>query len=149
MAAKLHPDSAWGQLELLTALFKAEKWNEARSALDAASRLEPNRWDVYLWKGVMADHDGDLEAALGYLQKSLESNPQSAYAHCFYGSLLYKVDKLKEARDEFRAGLRYEPQSKVAEVARRAIAQINEEIGLEQSETKTDEQGNNGIKRSN
>ncbi|MFC1793231.1 tetratricopeptide repeat protein, partial [Planctomycetota bacterium] len=88
LAAKLHPDSAWGQLKLFRALFKAEQWDETRTALDTASRIEPNRWDVYLWQGVMADRDGNLEAALGYLQKSLGSNPESAFAHCFYGSLL-------------------------------------------------------------
>ena len=139
LAAKLHPDSAWGQLKLFRALSKAEKWDEARTALDAASRLEPNRWDVYLWKGVMADHDGDLEAALDYSQKSVESNPESAFAHCFRAGLLAGMARLKEARDEFRAGLRYEPPPEVANVARRAIVQINEEVGVEQSETELNE----------
>jgi len=149
MAAKLHPDSAWGQLKLFSALFKAEKWDEARSALDIASQLEPNRWDVYLWKGVMADHDGDLRAALGYLQKSLGSNQESAFAHCFYGSLLDKMGKLKEAREEFRAGLRYEPQSEMADVARRAIVQINEKIGIEHDEAETSKSGNKRVEGNN
>jgi predicted Zn-dependent protease len=139
LAIKLHPDSAWGQLKLFRALSKAEKWDQARTALDTASRLEPNRWDVYLWKGVMADYDGNLEEALSYAQKSVESNPESAFAHCFRAGLLARMGKLKEARDEFRAGLRYEPQSEMAEVARRAIAQINEEIGVEQIDTELNE----------
>ena len=149
LAAKLHPDSAWGQLKLFWALFKAEQWDEARTALDVASRLEPNRWDVYMWQGVMADHDGNMETALYYLQKSLGSNPESAFAHCFYGSLLDKMGKLKEARDEFRAGLRYEPQSDVAEVARRAIAQINEQIGVEHSEIEANEGVNSRVEGDN
>lgn len=149
LAAKLHPDSAWGQLKLFRALSKAEKWDEARTALDAASRLEPNRWDVYLWQGVMADHDGDLEAALDYSQKSVESNPESAFAHCFRAGLLARTGKLKEARDEFRAGLRYEPQPEMAKVARRTIAQINEEIGIEHSEAETSKRGNNRVEVDN
>jgi tetratricopeptide (TPR) repeat protein len=149
LATKLHPDSAWGQIRLFRALYKAELWDEARTALDVASRLEPNRWDVYLFQGVMADHDGNLEEALSNAQKSLESNPESAVAHYLSARLLTKIGKLKEARDEFRDGLRYEPQSKMAEVARRAIAQINEEIGIENNETETNESGNNHIERDN
>lgn len=149
LAAKLHPDSAWGQLKLFRALSEADKWDEARTALDAASRIEPNRWDVYMWQGVMADHDDDLETALDYSQKSIESNPESAFAHCFRAGLLAKMGRLKEARDEFRAGLRYEPQPEVANVARRAIAQINEEIGVEHSETETSKSGNNSVEGDN
>ena len=149
LAAKLHPDSAWGQLKLFRALSEADKWEEARTALDVASRLEPNRWDVYLWQGVMADHDGDLETAIDYSQKSVESNPESAVAHYFSAGLLTRMGKLKEARDEFRAGLRYEPKSKMAEEARRAIAQINEEIGLEHNQTETNESENNHVKEGN
>lgn len=145
LAAKLHPDSAWGQLKLFRALSVADKWEEARTPLDVASRLEPNRWDVYLWQGVMADHDGDLETAIDYSQKSVESNPESAVAHYFSAGLLTRMGKLKEARDEFRAGLRYEPKSKMAEEARRAIAQINEEIGLEHNQTETNENGKNHV----
>ncbi|MHC4323642.1 MAG: tetratricopeptide repeat protein [Planctomycetota bacterium] len=149
LAAKLHPDSAWGQLKLFRALYKAEQWDEARAALDTASQLEPNRWDVYLWQGAMADHDGNWEEALSYAQKSLESNPESAVAHYLSARLLTKIGKLKEARDEFRAGLRYGPQSKMAEVARRAIAQINEEIGVEHNEIETNEGGNNHLEGDN
>jgi len=145
LAAKLHLDSAWGHLKLFRALYQAEKWDEARTALDAASRLEPNRWDVYLWQAVTADHDGDLQTALDYSQKSVESNPESAFAHCFRASLLAKTGKLKEARDELRAGLRYEPEPAVAKVARRAIAQINEKIGIEHGQDETSKRGDNPV----
>jgi tetratricopeptide (TPR) repeat protein len=149
LAAKLHPDSAWGQIKLFRALYKAEQWDEARKALDTASQLEPNHSDVYLFQGVMAEHDGNLEEALSYVQKSLDSNPESAVAHYFSAGLLNRMGKLKEARDEFRAGLRYGPRSEMAEEARRAIAQINEEIGVEHNETETNESGNNHIERIN
>ena len=131
LAAKLHPDSAWGQLRLFRALSKAEKWDEARVVLDMALRLEPNRWDVHLYRGAMADHDGDLEAALGYVQKALELNPESASAHFALANVLGKMGRHQEAREEFRACLRYEPNPEQAKQARRAIAQINEMIGIE------------------
>jgi hypothetical protein len=37
----------------------------------------------------------------------------------------------------------------MAEVARRAIAQINEQIGVEHSETETNESGNNRVEEDN
>ena len=134
LAAKLHPYSAWGQVRLASALCKAEKWDEALRILDIALQLEPNRWDAYLWQGVISgEHDGNLEAAADYVQKALELNPGSAFAHFVLANVLVKQGKLKEVRGEFRAGLLYNPKHKEAEQARRAIAQINEQIGVEQS----------------
>ena len=134
MAAKLHPDFAWGQACLGSALCKEGKWDEAHAALDRALQLEPNRWDVFLWLGIIsADHDGDLEAATGFVQKALELNPESASAHFVLASVLIRKGKLKEARDEFRSGLRYDPIPEKAEQVRRIISQINEQIGLEHS----------------
>ncbi len=131
LAAKLHPDFAWGQLALVRALCGAEKWDEARIALDVALRLEPDRWDAYVLQGIFAHHDGNLEAAAGFLRKALALNPESARAHFGLASALGEQSKLKEARNEFRACLRYKPESEMAEDARRAIVQINELIGVE------------------
>ena len=131
LAAKLHPHFAWGQVCLVSALCKEGMWDEARTALDTALRLEPNRWDAYLYQGAIADHDGDLEAALGYVQKALELNPEGASTHFALANVLGKMGKHKEARDEFRACLRYDPSPEQAEQARRIIAQINEMIGME------------------
>jgi tetratricopeptide (TPR) repeat protein len=143
LAAKLHPDSAWGQVCLASALCKVGKWDEARTTLDTALQLEPNRWDIYLQQGIIAgQHDGDFEAAASYVQKALELNPESASAHFILADVLVRQGKLKEARDEFRAGLRCDPIPEEAEQAHRAIAQINERIGVEQIVPDTN--GSNG-----
>jgi tetratricopeptide (TPR) repeat protein len=131
LAAKLHPDFAWGQICLAAALCKEGTWDEARAALDIASRLEPNRWDTHLCQGRIAVHDGDWEAALGYVQKAVDLNPESASTHFALANVLGLMGRHADARDEFRACLRYEPNSEQAEHARRAIAQINEMIGTE------------------
>ena len=137
LAAKLHPDFAWGQLALVSALCGAEKWDEARKALDVALRLEPERWDAYLLQGTFAGHDGNFETAAGYLRKALELNPENAESHYYLGFALGEQGKLKEAREEFRACLRYKPEPEKAENARRTIAQINELIGVEHSLSET------------
>ncbi len=133
LAAKLHPDFAWGQLVLVSALCKADKWEEARKALEVAVGLEPERWDIYLMQGILADRDGNLEAAVGYLRKALDLNPEDADSHYYLGSTLLRQFKLQEAREQYRACLRYKPEPDIAESARQEIAQINEAIGDEQT----------------
>ena len=150
LATKLHPNFAWGQVCLASALCKEYKWSEAREVLDRALQLEPNRWDAFLWQGIIsADHDDDLEGAADYVKKALDLNPESASAHFVLASVLVRKGMQKEARDEFRAGLRYDPLPNKAEQARRIIAQINEQIGLEHNETKTNEHRNNRVEKDN
>lgn len=117
----------------MSALCKEKKWDEALRKLDVVLQLEPNRWDAYLLQAVISgEHSGNLEVAADNVQKALELNPESAPAHIVFANVLIKQGKLKEARDEFRAGLRYDPIPKEAEQASRAITQINERIGFEQ-----------------
>src|ERR1035441_10394996 len=47
LAAKLDPDTAWGQLHLVGALIKANEFGEAGKVLRMAEQLEPGRWDGY------------------------------------------------------------------------------------------------------
>jgi len=140
LAAKLHPDFAWGQLCLVGALCQEKKWDQARTILNAALRLEPDYWECYLWQGIIANvYDGNSQAALGYIQKALELNPESASAHFVLATIWIKQGKPSQARDEFRAGLRYDPIPEQAEQAYRAIAQINEAIGIEYNGIETNE----------
>jgi len=138
LAVKLHPDFAWGQLALVSALYGAENWEEARKALEVAVGLESERWDIYLMQGVLADRDGNLEAAVGYLRKALDLNPEDADSHYYLASTLLRQVKLEEARKHYRACLRYKPEPDIAESARYEIAQINEAIGDEQTSGPTD-----------
>lgn len=150
LAAKLHPNFAWGQIRLASALCKEHKWSEAHETLDRALQLEPDRWDAFLWQGIIsADHDDDLEAADGYVKNALELNPESSSAHFVLASILVRKGMLKEARDELRACLRYDPLPDKAEQVPRIIAQINEEIGIEHNETETNESGNKRVEEDN
>ena len=67
LAAKLYPDTAWGQLHLAGALIKANEFSEAGKALRKAQQLEPGRWDGYTYQGFLAVKTGDLDGAAASL----------------------------------------------------------------------------------
>ena len=139
LAVKLHPGFAWVQFALIRSLCKADQWEEAHRVFESALQLEPDGGEVYLWRGIFADHEGDLDAAADYMRKALGLNPESAFAHFGLGELLGRQGKLREAREEFRACLRHDPDANMAENARKMIAQINEQIGIEDSQSQTGE----------
>jgi tetratricopeptide (TPR) repeat protein len=131
LAAKLHPDFAWGQLCLAGALFAADEREEAQKALEAAEQLESGRWDAYRLRGLMAINGNEWDTTISHLHKALELNPEDAESHFFLGTALAGQGKQEEAREEYRACLLNRPRDIVADRARRAIVQINETIGSE------------------
>ena len=149
VAVKLHPDFAWVRFALIKSLCEAEQWDGARAIFESVLQLKPEAGEVYFWRGVFASHDGDLDAATDYLRKAMELNPESAFGHFNLGNLLGRQGKLNEAREEFRACLRYNPETKIAEQAHRIIAQINEKIGIEHSETDTNKRENSLVEGDN
>jgi tetratricopeptide (TPR) repeat protein len=130
LAAKLHPDTAWGQLHLVGALIKAGEYVEAGKALKTAQQLEPGRWDYYTYRGFLEAKTGDLNGAVASLRKALELNPQHGPTHLILGYVLSQQHDLEAARDEYRLALLYDtklaPEEKTA--ALRAIAEINEAL---------------------
>jgi tetratricopeptide (TPR) repeat protein len=149
LAVKLCPNFSWSQHALVGALCEANRWDEARDLLEVILQSEPDCWDVYLLQGVIEYHDGNIDAANGYLRKVLEINEECALAHFRIAQILARQGKFEEARKEFHASLCYESVPKMAEEARQAIAQINEEIGIEHSENGTNEHGNNLVEEDN
>lgn len=139
LAVKLHPDFAWTRFALIRSLCEASQWDEAHNIFESVLQLEPDGFEVYLWRGIFAEHDDDLDAAAGHLRKALEFNPESTLAHLRLGNLLGRQGKLKEAREEFRTCLRYAEDADMADNARKVIAQINEQIGVEDNSSQTSE----------
>ena len=130
LAAKLHPDTAWGQLHLVGALIKANEFVEAGKTLKVAQQLEPGRWDYYTYQGFLAARTGDLEGGAASLRKALELNPKHGPTHLILGYVLTKQGKLQAARDEYRLALLYDTMLSAEEKAGalRAIAEINERL---------------------
>jgi tetratricopeptide (TPR) repeat protein len=130
LAAKLHPDTAWGQLHLAGALIKANEFVEAAKALHKAQQLEPERWDCYTYQGFLAIKTGDLDGAAASLRKALELNPKHGPTHLILGLVLTRKGKLEAARDEYRLAVLYDSMlsSEEKTAALRAIAEINERL---------------------
>jgi tetratricopeptide (TPR) repeat protein len=130
LAAKLHPDTAWGQLHLAGALIKANEFVEAGKALQRAQQLEPGRWDSYTYLGFLAVKTGDLEGAAVALRKALELNPWHGPTHLILGLVFTRQNKLEAARDEYRLAVLYDTMLSAEEktAALRAIAEINEKL---------------------
>jgi tetratricopeptide (TPR) repeat protein len=132
LAAKLHPDTAWGQVRLASALIKANELVQAAQALKVAERLEPGRWDTLTCRGVIAARTDDLNGAATDLCKSLEINPKHGPSHFVLAWVLSKQGKLEEARDEYRLALLYDSLLSAEDKATvlRAIADINEKTAF-------------------
>jgi tetratricopeptide (TPR) repeat protein len=128
LAAKLHPDTAWGQVRLASALIKANELVQAALTLKVADRLEPGRWDTLTCRGVIEAKTNDLNGAAADLRKSLEINPRHGPSHFVLAWVLGKQGKLAEARDEYRLALLYDSLLSTEDKATvlRAIAEINE-----------------------
>jgi tetratricopeptide (TPR) repeat protein len=130
LAAKLHPDTAWGQVRLASALIKANELVQAAQALKVAERLEPGRWDTLTCRGLIAARTDDLNGAATDLRKSLEINPKHGPSHFVLAWVLGKQGKLAEARDEYRLALLYDSLLSAEDKATvlRAMADINEKL---------------------
>jgi tetratricopeptide (TPR) repeat protein len=128
LATKLHPDLAWGQMQLTAAFLQENQPESARKALAAALHLESNRWDGLYYQGKIAMQTGKQEAAVEYFRKSLEINPKFGDTHLCLGATLHTQGKLKESRDELRLAILYSQSAKQTTVAYRLIAEINEQL---------------------
>jgi len=129
LAAKLHPDFAWGQCVLSRASLQAGHTGEAEKALARSFRLEPERWDAYELQGLLAACHGKLDKAVASFQKSLALNPEGAASHFALAHIFLKQGKTKQASEEFHSALEAKLEPDAENDARRHLAQISEGIG--------------------
>jgi len=130
LAAKLHPDTAWGQLALACALVNANKLGQGAQTLKIAEQLEPGRWDAYMLAGLIAARNRDLDGAQDSLHKAIELNPKYGPSHDMLGWVLSAQGRLTAARDEYRQALSNSSLMSAGEKAGvlRAIAGLNEKL---------------------
>ncbi|MHC4477170.1 MAG: tetratricopeptide repeat protein [Planctomycetota bacterium] len=133
IAVKLDPNCPAAYHNLAGALIRDNQWEQARQAVKELEKRRPDYWGVYLRRGALASHEGDLEAAAGHLRKALELYPLEPASHYRLGLVLAEQGMLEEAREQYRACLRCQPPPGLAGDAHRKIAQINESIGVEQT----------------
>jgi tetratricopeptide (TPR) repeat protein len=130
LAAKLHPDTAWGQLALASALINANKLGPAAQTLKLAEQLQPGRWDAYMLRGLLAAKTHDLDVAQDSLHKALELNPKHGPGRAALGWVLAQQGRLTAARDEYRQALVDSSLLSADDksVVLRALADLNEKL---------------------
>ena len=109
LAAKLHPDSAWGQVRLASALIKADELVRPRKALKLAQQLEPGTLGHLYLPGIACGQDRRPRRRGGRFAQGAGGQSE-AWPHAIscWRWVLGKQGKLEEARDEYRTALLYD-----------------------------------------
>ena len=131
LAVKLEPASAMAQFNLAMALMSDRSLNEARLVLQTGLRLEPDSWRAHCAQGYLAGWEGRWPQAIEHLRRAVALNPDGDNSRFFLAEALRTRGQFAEAREEYRGFLRSQSGSGFTEPARRAIAQINEKLGVE------------------
>lgn len=131
---KLWPDYVPGRLALVAGLRRAGQWQEARHAFAEIPQPQSEDYEAAIYwalAGESAGNEQDWERAKECLLKSISIQPRQSHAYFTLGKVYGQQHRLAEARTAFRDCLRNDPSPLTAGTARAAIAQINEEIGLD------------------
>jgi tetratricopeptide (TPR) repeat protein len=130
IAAKLHPNFAWGQIALANELVVAKRLRQARAALKTAFQLETNRWDAWQLKGFLALQENNPAEAITHLKKAADLNPDSGEIHYQLAHALLAQKKSEAAREELNTALRLGGlDGELEKDARHHLADLNEQPG--------------------
>jgi tetratricopeptide (TPR) repeat protein len=101
--------------------------DEAKVHLRKALELEPSGDDAYtILAGVLWNLERNPHAAIPLLEKAIELDPVNDQARDSMGVALYTLGRLDEAAGYFRAALRINPQS---ELAQQHLQQVMQRLG--------------------
>ena len=131
--SKLWPDWIPGRLALVAGLIRARQLPEARRLFAEIPQPQSQDYEAAVYWSLAGEPalEQNWDRAKECLLKSIAIWPGQSYAYFGLGRLYVRQHQLADARTAFRTCLRNEPQEWVAGMARGAIAQINEEIGVE------------------
>ena len=128
-AAKLYPNSTWGQVCLSAALIGEGEVDKANSILADIERREPGRWDVKALRGERARRAGKFDEAEAHYREALLLYPKSTQLHHTLAVVLSEQGRLLECRDELRLALRLGLKKDRQTVARRHLVRVDEKLG--------------------
>jgi tetratricopeptide (TPR) repeat protein len=84
------------------ALFAGDQDEQAISLLETAIAVCPGFADAYETLGVIRGRRGELELAIGSMQKLLESQPHSVMAHANLSRFYAQLGRIEEAEEELQ-----------------------------------------------
>jgi tetratricopeptide (TPR) repeat protein len=98
---------------------------EAELAADEAIRLNPNLSGIYTLRGIIADYEDNLQAAVPAFQKAIAANRNDFQAQLYLGAIFYIQRKIDAAREHLDRAIALQPDSFLAryELARVEILQ--------------------------
>jgi TolB-like protein/class 3 adenylate cyclase/Flp pilus assembly protein TadD len=112
-ALRLDPNMAAAQGELALIMVYLGRAEEAERHIDEALRLSPRDPAVFGWTQIAGYARlwlGEYEAAVAWLRRSVDSNPNYPLARFMLAAALANLDQIDEARAEAQAGLALDPK---------------------------------------
>jgi tetratricopeptide (TPR) repeat protein len=122
IAYRLGPELFPVQVAAFTRMVNEERWKDARMQVAVLQHLAPGSPMASWSRAVVAEHDGDFEAAERIIARALPEAPHSDALRSLLGDIYLRQEKWKEARQAFESALvcaLYEPS---ARISRQAIA---------------------------
>ncbi len=132
IAIKLDPASGIARYNLAATLLLAQKLEEAREQLTALEKLDPDGPLTDGLRAMLALHDKKYAEAADFARKGLPAWPRGdGNLHFILGTACLRQGQLRDARDAYRTALLRSLNDEPAQTARRAIANINAQIGTD------------------
>jgi len=115
LACERAPDSEEAHLALAKMLRDQQKAAEGARMLEDFTKGHQAGEQVWAWLGLLRDDTGDWKAGEAAYRKALGIAPEHDDLHNNLGYCLLRQGKKKEAADEFRAALKLNPHSDIAQ----------------------------------
>jgi len=110
-AARVSPEYWAARYNTGLALLEAERFDEARSALEVANALKQDEPDVLDALGRAFDGTGETENALTSFKRAIEINPQMFESYNNLGAVYFRVENYSRAEANFAEALRLKPEA--------------------------------------
>jgi tetratricopeptide (TPR) repeat protein len=118
------PDEYQIQIALARTYLELKRYPEAWKSLESAQKEHPDSVDVHVYRGVYYMFRGDLQKAIGELDKSLSMDSNNAYANYYAGLAYLRNGNPSKAVDLFKAFLQLAPDAPEAGKAKALIAAL-------------------------
>jgi len=111
-AAQSNSPDAW--MLAGSTLLALNEFQQARSDLDNAMRLDPSLPGLCTLDGTARDKDGDSDAAVPAFRTALQQNPNDFDANLYLGAILLKQRNMDEAGKLLDKALELRPEARLA-----------------------------------
>lgn len=120
-AIKTAPEWIEAHINLGTALFHLGRWEESRQAFRTSVAIDRSHALAHFNLGCICDRLGDTVQAIEEFSAALSCAPDMAEAHLNLAQAYEKANERDESKRHFSAYLRYEPQGRWSDFARKRL----------------------------